>query len=104
MLLRICLLRLDELLNSFQIVVFVALIAFASAARKVKRPIESYFSDFAGEEDIHLITGEDDTPPTQFVGDVMKAQTTSLKTLTGSKRFNYKYEFINLFLLFISIW
>lgn len=67
----------------------------ASAAR-VKKPIEEYFTDFAGEEDIHLITGEDDRPPTNFVGDVMKAKTTSIKTKQGTNKFNYKLvEFVD---------
>lgn len=72
---------------------FIVLVALASA-RRVKKPqsaIEQHFRDFAGEEDIHLITQDDDAPPTNFVGDVMKAQTTSIKTQTGSKKFNYKY-------------
>lgn len=72
-----------------QIFVFAALACMASAAR-VKKPIEEYFTDFAGEEDIHLITGEDDRPPTNFVGDVMKAKTTSIKTKQGTNKFNYK--------------
>lgn len=72
-----------------QIVVCLAFVALASAA-KTKRPIAEYFSDFAGEEDIHLITGDDDRPPVNFQGDVMKARTTSIKTLQGQGKFNYK--------------
>lgn len=69
--------------------VFIALVALVSAKR-IKKPIDEYFKDFAGEEDLNLIIDDEDETPTNFVGDVMKAQTTSIKTLTGSKKFNYK--------------
>lgn len=78
--------------------VCAAFIAVASAA-KVKKPIEAYFADFASEEDIHLITGEDDRPPTYFAGDVMKAKTTSIKTKQGANKFNYKCVFFIIFLV-----
>lgn len=78
-----------SILINFQIFVFVAFIAVASAA-KVKKPIKDYFADFAGEEDIHLITDDDDRPPTNFVGDVMKAKINSIKTVQGRGKFNYK--------------
>lgn len=71
----------------------VALSADTVTARRVKKPIEQIaeaFRDFAGEEDIDLIIKDDDRPPSNFVGDVMKAQTTSIKQLTGAKKFNYK--------------
>lgn len=71
----------------FQIVVCVAFAALASAAKK---PIAEHFTDFAGEEDIHLITDDDDRPPVNYQGDVMKAKTTSLKTSQGQGKFNYK--------------
>lgn len=73
----------------------VVLSAVTVTARRVKKPIEQIahaFRDFAGEEDIDLIIRDDDRPPSNFVGDVMKAQTTSIKQLTGAKKFNYKYE------------
>lgn len=79
--------------------VFIVLVAIASA-RRVKKPqseIDQHFRDFAGEEDINLITQDDDAPPTNFVGDVMKAQVTSIKTQTGAKKFNYKYATRRLF-------
>lgn len=75
-------------------VAVVAVVVVLGSARRVKKPIEKIaqeFSDFAGEDDIHLIINDDNRPPTNFVGDVMKAQTTSIKQLTGSKKFNYKY-------------
>lgn len=77
--------------------VFAAVVAMSAVtvtARRVKKPIEQIaqaFRDFAGEEDIDLIIREDNRPPTNYVGDVMKAQTTSIKQSTGSKKFNYKY-------------
>lgn len=75
----------------FQIIVCVAFVTLVSAARQPKKPIAEYFSDFAGEEDIHLITGDDDRPPVTFQGDVMKAKTTSLKiNKHGQGKFNYK--------------
>lgn len=73
--------------------VVVALSVVSVSARRVKKPIEQIaqaFKDFAGEDDIDLIIRDDDRPPSNFVGDVMKAQTTSIKQLTGSKKFNYK--------------
>lgn len=75
----------------FQVVVCVAFIALASAA-KVKKPIADYFSEFAGEKDIHLITEDDDRPPVNFQGDVMKAKTTrfNVNTVRGGGKFNYK--------------
>lgn len=85
-----CYRAVGDILIDLQIVVFAALIAVASARRK---PIEEVFADFAGEEDIHLITDEDDRPPTDFMGDVMKAKTTSLKTQAGRGKFNYKCDF-----------
>lgn len=72
----------------------VALNAITVTGRLVKKPIEKIaqaFHEFAGEDDIDLIIKEDDRPPTNFVGDVMKAKTTSMKQLTGAKKFNYKY-------------
>lgn len=67
-----------------------AIIAAASAARYAK-PIEEYFKDFANEPDIHLITDEDNRPPTTFTGDVMQAKITSLNNVVGGRgKFNYK--------------
>lgn len=76
------------------VVVAVAMSAVTVTARLVKKTNEQIaqaFRDFAGEEDIDLIIKEDDRPPTNFVGDVMKAKTTSIKQLSGAKKFNYKY-------------
>lgn len=89
---QMCYETVGDILIDLQIVVFAAFIAVASARRK---PIEDIFADFAGEEDIHLITDEDDRPPTDFVGDVMKAKTTSLKTQSGGGKFNYKYGILS---------
>lgn len=77
----------------------VTLSAVSVTARMVKRPAEKVaedFKDFIGEEDIDLILKDDDRPPNNFVGDVMKAKTNSQKQLTRSDKFNYKYETINL--------
>lgn len=84
----------SQILTVAVIAAVVALSADTVTARRVKKPIEKIaqaFSDFAGEDDIDLIINDDNRPPTNFVGDVMKAQTTSIKQLTGSKKFNYKY-------------
>lgn len=88
----------------------VVLSVVTVTARRVKKPVEQIakaFKDFAGEENIDLIIRDDDRPPSNFVGDVMKAQTTSLKQLTGSKKFNYKYEkkhtFSNAILLQLNV-
>lgn len=63
----------------------------ASAARK---PVSDPFADFAGEENIHLITDDDDSlgPPVNFQGDVMKAKTTqfNIQSVPKSGKFNYK--------------
>lgn len=83
----------SQILTVAVIAAVVALGTDTVTARRVKKPIEQIaqaFSDFAGEDDIDLIINDDNRPPTNYVGDVMKAQTTSIKQLTGSKKFNYK--------------
>lgn len=89
-----CFSTLAQILTVVVIAAVVALSAVSVTARRVKKPIEQIahaFRDFAGEDDIDLIINDDNRPPTNYVGDVMKAQTTSIKQLTGSKKFNYKY-------------
>lgn len=77
----------------FIIIAFVAFVAvMVASAAKTKKPIAEYFTDFAGEPGIDLIIDEDERPPTNFQGDVMKAKTTSIKTVQGKGKFNYNYE------------
>lgn len=73
-----------------------------ASAAKIKKPIAEQFADFAGEEDIHLISGDDNRPPVNFQGDVMKARTLSSKTLQGQGKFNYKWVVIAFNLVFFK--
>lgn len=87
--------------------VVLTLIALTSAAKQKEQRVQEYFSEFQNDEDIKLITDEDERPPTTFEGSAMTAKINSLKNSNqGRGKFNYKWVFISSsfpFFLFASI-
>lgn len=71
----------------------VALIALTSAVygREKQQRVHDHFAEFENDEDIKLITDEDDRPPTTFVGDVQKAKIGKNSNTNTNDKFKYKW-------------
>lgn len=71
------------------IVALVVLAAAVNGKEKHQR-VEEHFAQFQNDEDIKLITDDDDRPPTKFEGDVQKAQISNIKNTNAHDKFKYK--------------
>lgn len=75
------------------IIATVCLIGIVSCRKIVRKPTKDPFHDFLGDPDLEIPEQDDDTPPSNFTGNVQTAKITNSENKNhGTGKFKYTFE------------